>query len=52
MRYTPFTNGWTFFIRKDGRVMLPVTGSFHHAVNDGYHAEKFSGYCRRISKKE
>ncbi len=25
----------------DGRVKMPVTVEFHHAVNDGYHAEQF-----------
>ena len=25
----------------DGRVKIPITTEFHHAVNDGYHAEQF-----------
>ncbi|MBO5371815.1 MAG: hypothetical protein J6A75_03740 [Lachnospiraceae bacterium] len=40
MRYTPFTTVGKFFER-DGKVILPVTTNFHHAVNDGYHVEKF-----------
>ena len=26
---------------ENGKVLLPVTVEFHHAVNDGYHAEQF-----------
>ena len=51
MRYTPFTTVGRFY-QKDGRVMLPVTGSFHHAVNDGYHAEKFFRLLQENIKKE
>lgn len=40
VRYTPFTTVGRFFER-DGRTILPVSTNFHHAVNDGYHAEKF-----------
>lgn len=39
-QYTPFVTVGRFFER-GGRVILPVTTRFHHAVNDGYHAEKF-----------
>ena len=38
MRFTPFITVGRFY-KKDGRVLVPVTGSFHHAVNDGYHAK-------------
>lgn len=40
MRYTPFTTVGRFY-KQDGKVILPVATNFHHAVNDGYHAEKF-----------
>ncbi len=40
MRYTPFTTVGRFYER-DGRIWLPAAVNFHHAVNDGYHAEKF-----------
>lgn len=40
MRYTPFTTAGCFF-EQDGRIRLPVAVNFHHAVNDGYHAEKY-----------
>lgn len=50
MRYTPFTTVGRFY-QKDGRVMLPITGSFHHAVNDGYHAEKFFRLLQENIKK-
>lgn len=40
MRYTPFTTVGRFY-EKDGKWILPVTTNFHHAVNDGYHVEKY-----------
>ena len=40
MRYTPLTVAGRFYER-DGKVWLPVAVNFHHAVNDGYHAEKY-----------
>lgn len=40
MRYTPFTTVGRFYER-DGRIILPAATNFHHAVNDGYHAEKY-----------
>jgi len=39
-RHTPFTTVGRFFER-DGRTILPVATNFHHAVNDGYHVEKY-----------
>ena len=49
MRYTPFTTVGRFY-QKDGRVMLPVTGSF--IMQDGYHAEKFFRLLQENIKKE
>ncbi len=40
MRYTPFTTVGRFH-EKDGRIFVPAAVNFHHAVNDGYHAEKY-----------
>lgn len=40
LKYTPFVTVGKFF-EQDGKVILPVTANFQHAVNDGYHAEKF-----------
>lgn len=38
--YVPFVTIGRY-IEKDNGVKMPVTGNFNHAVNDGYHAEKF-----------
>ena len=51
MRFTPFITVGRFY-KKDGRVLVPVTGSFHHAVNDGYHAEKFFRLLQKNITKE
>ena len=38
--YIPFVTVGKYFQESQG-VKLPVTAEFHHAVNDGYHAERF-----------
>ena len=38
--YIPFVTVGKYF-EQDGRMKLPTTVEFHHAVNDGIHAEKF-----------
>lgn len=38
--YVPFVTVGRYEERDNG-VKMPVTGNFNHAVNDGYHAEKF-----------
>lgn len=38
--YVPFITVGKYQ-EKGGRMMMPVTGNFNHAVNDGYHAEEF-----------
>lgn len=47
MRYTPFTTAGRFY-ECHGRIRLPVAVNFHHAVNDGDHAEK---YFKKLQKE-
>lgn len=42
-------------VEENGRILLPVAVEFHHAVNDGYHAQQFflqlEECCRRLAAR-
>ncbi len=38
--YIPFITVGQYF-SENKKMLLPVTGEFHHVVNDGYHVQKF-----------
>lgn len=38
--FIPFVTVGKYY-ESEGRIKVPVTVEFHHAVNDGYHADKF-----------
>ena len=48
--YIPFVTVGKYFAQ-DGRTLLPTTVEFHHAVNDGYHAEKFFALFAEVCSK-
>ncbi len=48
--YIPFVTVGKYF-EENGRMKLPTTVEFHHAVNDGFHAEKFFSLLEEVCNR-